>query len=281
MIQMEQIQVEWKQQRVLQAISLNIHAGLHYGFLGPNGAGKSTLLKILCGDIQPNQGDVNWFGRSLKQWKSSEIAKRRAILPQKTDVGLPFSGSEILEMGRYPHFDFQPTAKDKAILAFVAEWMELTPLLKKPYQTLSGGEQQRLLLGKAICQLLEEPSLDYLEGKVLLLDEPTNNLDLFHQIHSLNLLEACQKKGLTILTIFHDLNLASRYCQQLILLKDGQIQAHGTPASVLTTEQIFTTFRVDADVDSSGIHPHIFIPTIHTTYQWKHKCQPSALVLKS
>ncbi|MFN3589604.1 MAG: hypothetical protein ACK4UP_09485, partial [Spirosomataceae bacterium] len=88
-------------------------------------------------------------------------------------------------------------------------------------------------------------------------------------------------KGLTVLTIFHDLNLASRYCQQLILLKDGQIQAHGTPASVLTTEQIFTTFRVYAEVNTSDIHPHIFIPTIHSTHQWKHKHQPSALALKS
>lgn len=280
MIALQHIQVTFQQKNVLNDLSLTLKPGLHYGLLGPNGAGKSTFLHVLSRDIRPNKGEVNWFGCPLSQCKNSTLAKQRALLPQKTEMGLPFSGREIVEMGRYPHFDYLPSATDKAIVRFVEELIELTPLLDKPYQALSGGEQQRLLLGKALAQLLEEPSLNHLSGKVLLLDEPTNNLDIYHQIQGFNLLETCQKKGLTIVTIFHDLNLASRYCQQLILLKDGHLEAYGKPSDVLTAEQIFNTFRVHAEVDTTGLYPHVFVPTLHFNHQWKQSLQHSNPVLK-
>lgn len=265
MIQAENITVRQGGQHLLTQVDLQIAPGQHYGFLGPNGAGKSTLLNALSGDIPHHSGQIRWQGIPLTQWKSQHLAKMRAVLPQKTIFNLPFTGKEILEMGRYPHFNFFPTPTDQAILRFVQDLLDLGPFLHRNFSSLSGGEQQRFLLGKALAQLLEVPSLDHLEGKVLLLDEPMNNLDLYYQVFSLNLLETCQQNGMTILTVFHDLNMASRYCQQLVFMNSGKIIAHGAPDEVLTSQNLLETFRIYADVTQMGSHPHVLVPTLNLT----------------
>lgn len=270
MIRIDNLQVSLGKQKVLSDINMTLSGGLHYGFLGANGAGKSTLMKVLSGDIPYQNGEIWWNERPLSSWPTKELAKVRAILPQKTAIGLPFTGKEILEMGRYPHFDYFPTENDHRILRFIHDLLDVGPFLHRPFSTLSGGEQQRLLLGKALAQLLEEPSLSHLAGKVLILDEPNNNLDLYHQIQWLSLLEYCQTQGLTILTVFHDLNLASRYCQHLILMMSGRLFATGKPKNVLTSAHLHQLFRINAEVDHSGPYPYVLVPTLHSISSWTH-----------
>lgn len=263
MIQVENIQVSTAQKVLLSEVSFELHSGQHYGILGPNGAGKSTLLRVLCGELTPQRGKITWSGQALAHWKQKELAKKRAVLVQQSEINLPFTGAELLEMGRYPYFDYFPGPKDHDVIHFLCQELELAPFLNRSMSTLSGGEQQRILLGKALAQLLEEPTWEGLRGKVLLLDEPANNLDLYHQFLVLNLVEKAQQNGLTVLTVFHDLNLASRYCQHVILLKGGTIVAQGPPHNVLTTQSIFRTFHISTEIDHSGPFPQILIPSFN------------------
>lgn len=243
MLEARQVSFAIRSKLLVEAVSLEIQPGQITAVVGPNGAGKSTLLKLLCGDLQPNHGEVWLSGRPLKQWPAIEQARRRAILPQSSALSFPFTALEVVLMGRMPHCRGLEGAHDYKIARLALTKTESLHLQNRLYPTLSGGEQQRVQLARVLAQIWEPlPEGD----RFLLLDEPTNNLDLAHQHHTLRLAKKLAYEGLGVLTILHDLNLAAQYADQVLALKAGRTVAVGPPSQIFTPETIFNAFDLSA-----------------------------------
>jgi iron complex transport system ATP-binding protein len=216
---------------VLNNLSCSFQKGRMYGIIGPNGVGKSTLLHILSGVEQPKQGEVLLNGRSIQSYPRKQLARQIAVLQQSGLPPVGFSVREVASMGRYPfqnwlgneEHDSEPVI-DEALSA-----MGLRELEHRKMDQLSGGERQRVALAKLMVQ---EPS-------IILLDEPTTYLDIGFQVQLLDTVRKWQRNSeLTVISVLHDLNLASLYCDELIVLHRGTVAAAGTPHDVLSTELI-------------------------------------------
>jgi iron complex transport system ATP-binding protein len=239
---------------VLQGINLRLQRGELVGLIGPNGSGKTTLLKLLSGLLIPKQGSVHMDGVNLRGLSRRQIAKRVAVVPQELTIPFAFSVREMVMLGRTPHV--RPLAGASAHDRSVAEdKMALTGTLglaERPFNELSGGEQQRVIIAMALAQ----------EAEILLLDEPTVHLDLSHQVEVLDLIQRLNhEQRLTVLTIIHDLNLASLYFDRLLLLNGGAIVAKGKPAEVLREDRIRQVFRANVQVQTHPTRrtPHIVV----------------------
>ncbi len=239
---------------VLENINFSATGGDFIGVIGPNASGKSTLLKSISKVLKPHTGVVLLNERDVYTLKSTEIAKNLAVVPQESVISFAFTALEVVLMGRTPHlrrFEVEGT-KD---LITAKKAMELTNawhLRERPIDTLSGGEKQRVIIAKALAQ----------EPKALLLDEPTDHLDINHQIEILDLIKRLNKEEeMVVIAVFHDLNIASQYCDRLILLSKGRIFATGRAGDVLTRENIEKVYGIKVAVkqdDISGkliIHP--------------------------
>jgi cobalamin transport system ATP-binding protein len=227
--------------RVLESISVDFEAGEFAAIVGPNGAGKSTLLKILAGLLRTYTGIVEFSGKALSHFSSRDLAKRVAFVPQETHMVFPFTVGEIVMMGRLPHrsaslFD-NPTDVQRS-----RESMALTDtstLASKTFNQLSGGERQRVVLASALAQ----------DPEVLLLDEPTVYLDLKHQMQFYDILERLNaERGMTIISVTHDVNLAARYAKRMIAMRSGSFVADGSPDEVLTPQHLYDIFEITAAV---------------------------------
>ncbi len=234
---LEQVSYWIDQTPILQDISGTIAAGQWVGILGPNGAGKSTLLRILAGVLPPSSGRVVFEDQPLQSWPVLERAQRLAFVPQRTELTFPFQVREVVAMGRTPYLRRWQTESqaDERIVNAVMTQTETRHLADRDVLTLSGGELQRVTLARALAQ----------QPQYLVLDEPTASLDLRHQFEVIEILEGLVSHGVTVLTAVHDLNLAARVCATLILLRDGQVYAIGTPQEVLTAEIIHAVYEVD------------------------------------
>ena len=226
---------------VLRNISTEITAGEFIALLGPNGAGKSTLLKVLAGLVRGYSGSVEFSGKSLSRWNSRELARRIAFVPQETHMVFPFTAGEIVMMGRLPHragavFDNPRDAE------WAGEAMALTDtaaLASKVFNHLSGGERQRVVLASALAQ----------DPQVLLLDEPTVYLDLKHQMQFYDIVERLNaERGMTIISVTHDVNLAARYARRMMAMRAGSFIADGPPGEVLTPQHLYDIFEITAAV---------------------------------
>ena len=231
--------------QVLVNIDLALAPGQMLGVLGPNGAGKSTLLAALCGELAPSHGEVSLDGIPLNQWRDSERARRLAVLPQTSTLNFAFKVEEVIAMGRLPHDSGQQ--RDGEIIRHALEAADALHLLGRSYLTLSGGERQRVHLARVLAQVWPGE-----EGQILLLDEPTSALDPLHQHTTLLAVRAFADRGGAVMVILHDLNLAARYCDRLMLLNQGQAHLSGTPQQVLTPEALKSVFGLDVLVQS---HP--------------------------
>jgi iron complex transport system ATP-binding protein len=225
----------------LKQITAQFSAGDFVALVGPNGAGKSTLLKIMAGLIRSYSGQARLYGEELSRSSPQNVAKRLAFVPQETQMAFPFTVAEIVLMGRVPHrprtlFD-SPTDRSTAQQA-----MRLTDteeLSQKFFNELSGGERQRVVLASALAQ----------NPEILLLDEPTTYLDLKHQLQFYEILNRLNdERGLTIICVTHDVNLAAPYARRMIALSSGTIAADGTPESVLTPQHLYEIFEITAAV---------------------------------
>ncbi len=252
MIDVDAVSFRYREDWVLQHVSFRVEKGEFIGIIGPNGSGKTTLLKILYRLISPKSGEVLFEKIPLKKLKQGEIAKRIAVVAQETHLLFPFRVMEIVLMGRSPylgHLVFEGK-KDLEIATKAMEWTEILPLAERPVEELSGGERKRVFIARALAQ----------EPEVILLDEPTASLDIHHQVEFLNLiLDLHREKGMSIVMATHDMNIASEFCDKLILLQGGKIFKIGTPQEVITRENIERVYGCDVWVDK---HPVSGMPRI-------------------
>lgn len=255
LIEARNITVEINSKKLLDDVSLEMRAAEVLVVVGANGAGKSTLRKVLCGDLVPTSGEVSMSGKSLDNWTLPERARVRAVLPQDSSLNFPFTVLEVVLMGRAPHAKGAESAKDFEIARCALEKVDALDLETRIYPTLSGGERQRVHLARILAQIWEPTE----NPRYLLLDEPTSSLDLTHQHQTLKIAREFAAKGVAVLIILHDLNLAAQYADRILMLKNGQIVALGTPKNVLTSETIHQTFAVKVSIIN---HPHLDCPLI-------------------
>ena len=229
--------------------------GLHL-LVGPNGAGKSTLVKVLARLLRPQTGTVEYEGADVSHVSEAELAKRRAVLSQAIEIAFPLTVREVVLMGRYPHFSGRPGPTDDRIVDEVMQHFDVTEFRDRYYQTLSGGERQRVNFARVLAQLWRDDSVD--SCRYLFLDEPLTFLDIRHQIDFMKRIRGFTDAGHVVTVgVVHDLNLAARFADQILMLSGGRIVAHGTPADVLTTERIEQVFGVEptmVQTASSGLH---------------------------
>ncbi len=224
---------------VVEGFNLIIPPRTIVGLVGPNGSGKTTILRALAGLIEPRSGTALVQGKSASRLDKRLRARQIGWVPQQESAAWPLTVAEVVRLGRAPHRGWlMPfTTEDMDIVECALARADLLALKHRPVNKLSGGEFQRVLIARVLAQ----------EPEALLLDEPTASLDIHHQIQVLDLVRSLvQEKGLSVVMAIHDLNLAVRYCDQLVLLNRGKQVSAGTPEEVLTPENLHTVFGVDA-----------------------------------
>ncbi|HEY0289182.1 MAG TPA: heme ABC transporter ATP-binding protein [Pseudomonas sp.] len=250
MLRAENLSVERGGKVVLKDINLMLKPGEMLGVLGPNGAGKSTLLGALSGELKTQQV---WLDDTLlAQWNAAQRAKRLAVLAQSSTLSFAFKVQEVVAMGRLPHDSGQQ--RDTEIIRAALEAADVIHLLDRSYLALSGGERQRVHLARVLAQLWPGEG-----GQSLLLDEPTSMLDPLHQHTTLHAVREFANRGAAVLVILHDLNLAARYCDRVLLLESGRPYALGTPEAVLVPEALKAVFGLEVLVQA---HPERGHPLI-------------------
>lgn len=239
---------------ILKNINLLLEEGNFYGIIGPNGSGKTSLVRHLLKFIETKSGIIKLNEINLMDYSRQDLAKLIALVPQNTTMDYAFLAYDIVMMGRAPYQKRFADASEYDKKA-VIEAMKLTDcfdIKEKQVSLLSGGEAQRVLTARAIAQ----------DTKWLLLDEPTSNLDIKHQIELMESLVTLQKNNSkTIIAVLHDINIASRYCNKIILMKDGKIHNHGDTDEVLTKENLFEVYGIDFELlEAAHTGNKYFIP---------------------
>lgn len=231
------------QRTVLCDVSLMLATGEIIGVLGPNGAGKSTLLAAMAGELACQAGEITLDSTSLEQLTELEQAQRRAVVTQQSSLSFTLSVDEVVRMGAYPF----PAASPEGCDVWVRRALTLTeslPLERKIYTELSGGEQQRVQLARALVQCWAIGH--HRDAAYLLLDEPLANLDPRHQIQFMQILkQLVRAERMGVMIVVHDLNMAARFCHKLVLMNEGKVIANGPPNEVLTPEVLKQAFGVD------------------------------------
>lgn len=236
---------------LVNGVGMSLTPGRLVGLIGPNGAGKSTLLRLVNGLLAPSAGYVRLDAQNLQQLTPEHVARQVARVPQTPAANLDFTVLEMVMMGRYVHSPgWQETAADLAASLEALGLTRTVHLAERLYSTLSGGERQRVMVARALAQ----------QPKVLLLDEATANLDLRHQIEVLEVVrDLTVRWGIAAMAAIHDLTLAARYCDELLLLHEGCAVAAGTPDEVLTPERLGRVYGVDALVERHPVLGHLMI----------------------
>ncbi len=246
-IQAEQLRITLGDSEILKGVDFAAQGKQLVGIIGPNGSGKSTLLKCLYRVLKPNAGLVQLDGKKLEQWSPRESAKRIAVVAQHNYYNFEFSVQDVVLMGRAPHkraLD-RDTVEDYEIVHRSLETVGMAGFEDRSFATLSGGEQQRVILARALTQ----------DTPCLILDEPTNHLDIKYQ---LELMELVKRLDRTVISAIHDLNIAAMYCDQLIALQNGRVVGSGTPQQLLTPSFIHEVYGVRAEVMQRPDHtPYI------------------------
>lgn len=248
---------------VLDGLSFSVTLGEVLGIIGPNGSGKTSLLNILTRLAFPQVGIVRLCGSDLSGWKQDAVARTVALVPQESAPVFPFTVAQMVLMGRFAHHQTHDrfaglspfgweSDRDWDVARSAMQIVDVARLAHRPIDAISGGERQRVLIARALTQ----------EPRVLLLDEPTAHLDLHHQVEICRLLRTLNReRGLTIVLVSHDLNVASQFCDRLLLLNHGRIVALGTPDQVLRGETLGAVYGCEVLIDR---HPLSGVPRITT-----------------
>ncbi|SIS72855.1 heme ABC transporter ATP-binding protein [Neptunomonas antarctica] len=228
---------------LLDNLSFSINPGELVVVLGPNGAGKSSLLKVMSGEHSFSEGDMQINGASYRHWSVGDIARMVGVLPQSSQLVFPFTVLEVVMLGRLPHSSGR--VRDAEIVKQVIDRVDMTHLMHAAYPSLSGGEKQRVQLARVLAQIWEESALG---ARYLLLDEPTSALDVAHQQLTLQLARELAGKGIGVMAILHDLNLAAQYGDRIVMLRQGAIAAQGSVEEILKPELIRQLFAIDVSI---------------------------------
>ncbi len=243
MIQVDHVELSFGDVSVLDGIDLCVEPGELVAVVGPNGAGKTTLLRVINGILEPDRGAVRLDDARVRAMSAKAVSRTLATVPQDTHVGFSFRAEEIVEMGRTPHRSRLDWSDDADPVTEALERTETTHLRDRRVDDLSGGERQRILLARALAQ----------EPDALLLDEPTASLDINHQVQVLSLARELVEEGRAALAAIHDLDLAARYCDRLLLLHDGRIAARGPPENVLRDGTLGDAFETETAVTRNPV----------------------------
>ncbi len=250
MLRTENISYSIGKKQILKNISLEFIPGEFNMILGPNGSGKSTFLKIFSGEINDYDGNVFYGDKKIGSIKKEELARKRAVMSQQPELNFPLSVEEVIMMGRYPHFAFNPGKKDEDICNEVMNRMNLRSFKERNYLTLSGGEKQRVQFARVLAQVWEKP------GSVtrhLFLDEPLASLDINYQQEFLQIARSFLGPDTIITAVIHDINLAIQYADKLFFFKEGELAALGKPSSILSEKLIEDIFRVKVTIISNPL----------------------------
>ncbi|QLG28717.1 heme ABC transporter ATP-binding protein [Halorarum halophilum] len=236
MIRARDLHVALGGESVLEGVSVSVDAGELVGLVGPNGAGKTTLLRALNGTLAPDSGTVEIDGADVAELSAREVARLVATVPQDTGLSFEFTVEQAVEMGRTPYVSRfgRTTSADREAVREAMERAQVAEFADRAVTTLSGGERQRLLFARALAQ----------QTPALLLDEPTASLDINHQLRTFGLVAEAVADGKAALAAIHDLNLAARFCDRLVLLADGEVRATGSPEAVLADDALAEAFGV-------------------------------------
>jgi iron complex transport system ATP-binding protein len=231
---------------VLKNISFQVPHRDFFIIIGPNGSGKTTLMKVISGILKPQNGELKILNRPIDQYHRKALAKTIAFVPQMTFADFPFTVTEIVLMGRSPYLGVLGLEQenDLEVANQAIAFTDLGNLAHRKLDQLSGGEQQRVFIARAICQ----------EPDIILLDEPTASLDLAYQVRIMDLMEKLKtEKGITVVMVSHDVNLAAMYADHLMLLHKGQVVCQGLPDEVLTYKTLEETYGCTLLVDESPL----------------------------
>ncbi|HZV67935.1 MAG TPA: heme ABC transporter ATP-binding protein [Saprospiraceae bacterium] len=228
---------------LLDDVSMDFEPGKLNLIIGPNGAGKSTLIKIICRQLVPVNGSVFYGAENVNAIHISELAKIRSVLSQNIELAFPLSVREVVMMGRYPHFSGKPSQKEETACEEAMRFFDVAEMADRNYMTLSGGEKQRVHFARVISQIWYPVDKGY---RYLILDEPLTFLDVYYQFDFMQkVMSLLEKKDMVVIGVVHDLNLAARFAEKIVLLHHGKVLAEGDKHKVLTKENIKAAYKLE------------------------------------
>jgi iron complex transport system ATP-binding protein len=257
MLKLENITVKARAIKILDHVSASFEEDKMNLIVGPNGSGKSTLIKAISKQGPISSGKIYYGDKELGSLSFKQLSKFRAVLSQHTEIAFPLSVKEVVMMGRYPHFQSSPSRGDESVVEEAMAYFDVVSMVDRNYLTLSGGEKQRVNFARVLAQIWN-PIPD--QPRYLLLDEPLTFLDVHYQYLFLRKLQTLiTTNDLTVLGVVHDLNLAARFGDSVLILNEGKVAAQGTPKEVFTKEIILKTFHMEAEIhhsDSKSMYIH-------------------------
>ena len=261
-IQVTDVDFRYKDLLALGDISFSVRRGEFLSIIGPNGSGKTTLIRVIDGILAPERGGISIGGSAIRDMRRRDIARLVAVVPQDSAMIFSFKALEIVMMGRAPHLEMLrfEGKSDFEIARRAMEMTDTASLADRSMDSLSGGERQRVLIARALAQ----------EPEVVLLDEPTAFLDIKHQVEFFGLMKRLNReRGLTVLAVTHDINLAAAYCDRVMLLKEGHIHSVGAPGEVITEANIREVYETDVLVDDNPLNglPRVTLLSSHLSGQ--------------
>jgi iron complex transport system ATP-binding protein len=236
-LKVSDLDFSYSDKQVLKNVSLELYSGEILGIIGPNGSGKSTFLKCINRILQPQTGEILLKGNRINNFSRKELARNIGYVPQSDNRKFPSTVFDTILMGRKPYINWKPKPKDLNIVTGIIDMLELDDIAMRDVNELSGGQRQKVMIGRALAQ----------EPEIMLLDEPTSDLDLKHQLETLNVIEEQAKQGISAIIAIHDLSLAARYSDKVVMLRDGEIFTAGG-VEVLTPENIEAVYGVKVSV---------------------------------